>query len=121
MTTAEGIGRRIKTAREFAEMTQNELGDKLGIGANAISKIETGRSMLTLEHLFALPAILDRPLSYFLNIPTTNLEPDEETLLSLFRQLPPASRSRRLALLAVSSLLEALNQIQVEDGLTNEL
>ena len=41
---AETIGDRIKRAREEAELTQQQLGDLVGISASAISQLEGGSS-----------------------------------------------------------------------------
>lgn len=37
------IGKRIKAARERAELTQQELGDKLGLNKSSIQRYETGK------------------------------------------------------------------------------
>lgn len=83
----QAVGRLIRQAREDAGLTQSELGDALGISGNAVTKIENGRSALTLGHLTKLPAILHRPVSYFLGI-EFDLSADEEELLTLYRALP---------------------------------
>ena len=97
----DSIGTKIRRAREAAGLTQVELGDALGISGNAVAKIERGRSMLTLKHLLALPKILNRPISWFLDLPgVPELTPDEEDLLAAYRALPPGiSREQGLDLL----------------------
>lgn len=81
------IGERLREARRDANLTQDELGEALGLSGNAISKIENGYSSITVESLLKLPSILDRPLSYFLNI-QTEFTTDESELLDLYRALP---------------------------------
>lgn len=82
------IGERIRAARRDANLTQDELGEALGLSGNAISKIENGYSSITVESLLKLPSILDRSLSYFLNI-QTDFTTDESEFLDLYRALPP--------------------------------
>ena len=43
MIKPEGIGKRIRNAREKKKMTQEQLGSKIGISKSAISKIECGK------------------------------------------------------------------------------
>jgi transcriptional regulator with XRE-family HTH domain len=61
---------RVREAREAAGLTQAELAEYLHISRDAVSKIENGYSVLSLKHLAALPNILHRPISYFLDLET---------------------------------------------------
>lgn len=98
---------RIREAREAAGLTQAELGDALGISGNAVTKIENGRSTLTLKHLEELPKILNRPIEYFLGL-DTDLTAEEERLLALYRRLPTGGPSRRSALAVIEALVAAI-------------
>ena len=73
----EGIGSRIKAAREAAGMTQEQLGQKIGVTGVAIMRYEKGQRELTVKNLEALADALGVTASYLLgNQPTE--EPMEE-------------------------------------------
>lgn len=67
------IGARIKQAREEKFLSQAELGAKLGVTATAINYYEKGKRKITVEDLYRLAAVLERPLGYFL--PGEDLHP----------------------------------------------
>jgi transcriptional regulator with XRE-family HTH domain len=98
---------RIREAREAAELTQAELGDALNISGNAVTKIENGRSTLTLQNLEQLPKILNRPIEYFLGL-DTGMTADEEQLLAAYRRLPKTGPARASALAVVQALVDAI-------------
>lgn len=83
---ASQIGKRLKMAREEAQLTQEEMGGRLDIGRAGYANIETGRSLISVDHLVKLPGILHKPVSYFLgdNSPAA----DEAYLLELYRAIP---------------------------------
>jgi len=84
---AKQIGRRLKQAREDRRLTQEEIGAALGIERAAYANIETGRSLLTIEHLMKLPGILLEPVTYFLGV-ETELSVDEGGVLEAYRATP---------------------------------
>ncbi len=86
----DAIGARIRRAREEAGLTQVELGEALGLGGGAVAQVELGHNALQLKHLLALPKILNRPIAWFLDLPSpAELTPDEEDLLAAYRALAP--------------------------------
>lgn len=91
--------KRIKAARESAQLTQLELGDYLGLSSDAISKIENGKSTITLRSLELLPQILNRPIEYFLAL-NINLSPLEEQLIGIFRALPDVAQHYVVAMIS---------------------
>lgn len=42
-------GEKVRAARERAGLSQEELGERTGLGQHGISRIETGRSKITLD------------------------------------------------------------------------
>lgn len=52
------IGKRVQNAREYAGMTQELLAEKLDISTSAISRLETGRSMVSIEKLYKISQVL---------------------------------------------------------------
>ena len=107
MDTITGItSKRLRAAREAAGLTQAELGDSLGISGNAITKIEAGRSTLTLPHLVELPKILHQPITYFLGLENpAGLTDDEAELLELYRAVEEP-RFRRYVLTFIRDWIE---------------
>ncbi len=50
----KAIGKRIRSIRMMNNLTQENLGDMLGITAQAIQKIESGENMITVHSLMIL-------------------------------------------------------------------
>lgn len=88
---AKQIGKRLKEARENMQLTQEEVGAALGIGRAAYANIETGRSLLGVDHLLNLPSILHKPVTYFLGV-NGELPQDEAEWLEVYRSLTPDQR-----------------------------
>ena len=55
---AGSLGKRIASARLNADMTQQQLAELLGVGDEAVSRIERGAVMLTLPKLFDIAQAL---------------------------------------------------------------
>ncbi len=62
MNRTEAMGKRIADARKRRRMTQEQLGEKLGVSFQAVSTWEQGRFMPDSEHLPALARELDLSL-----------------------------------------------------------
>ena len=75
------IGERLRAARKEMGLTQTELAERLGISFVGVSQWESGKRNPKKETLVRLAAILDVPVSYFLD--TENL--DDEALDFLLR------------------------------------
>jgi transcriptional regulator with XRE-family HTH domain len=93
--TNEFIGKQIKKARVEESMSQSDLGGKLGVSWEMISRYENGKSS-ALRHLLKLSKILDKPVSYFTNDDTT--EPNIPTedineIKQMVTELKDSSRS----------------------------
>lgn len=67
------IGEKIKDARLRSRMTQEQLGEKIGISAMGISHFEQGLRSVKLEYLEKIADALGLSLSYFVGqAPTTS-------------------------------------------------
>ena len=64
MTDLE-LGSRIAQAREAARMTQEALGEALGVGKSVMSRIEAGQRPITATELEALAERLRLPIEAF--------------------------------------------------------
>ena len=60
------IGKRIRSVRMMNNLTQDNLGDMLGITGQAIQKMEAGENMITVNSLMILCEKLDVTPDYIL-------------------------------------------------------
>ncbi|GGG67411.1 helix-turn-helix domain-containing protein [Paenibacillus radicis (ex Gao et al. 2016)] len=61
------IGRRIKKAREKKGLTQERLAEELDVSNAYISKIERGKTPISLDRLSDLCFVLEKSTEYILN------------------------------------------------------
>ena len=91
---------------EMKNMTQSELGEKLGLSQKAISKYVTGKSLPSIETLEKICSILDVNITSCFNLNSINsLSPqnkDEIDVLKYYRLLNRKNKS------LVKDLLNAL-------------
>lgn len=67
----DNIGKLIKKYREQSSISQKKLATTLGITDKAISSYESGRTVPSIEVLFRIAKQLNRPLSLFIEDPTS--------------------------------------------------
>lgn len=60
------LGKRIKEARIQKGLTQEMLCEKCGCTVSHLSRVETGKSKISLELLFQISIILNQRMDYFL-------------------------------------------------------
>lgn len=61
------IGERIKTKRKEANLTQEQLAEKLSVTVGYVSQIERGITKPNLEMLSEICMLLNCPLAYLIN------------------------------------------------------
>lgn len=105
------IGDKIRTLRKEKGFNQTELGERLGVKTNAVSKWECGRvEDIPMSKVKMMANLFDVPVSYLIDDdPATDSEkntPDELTLtegeeimLQLFRQIPEDKQAHAIDLL----------------------
>lgn len=59
------VGKRLRSARALAGMTQKALGAALGVSFHAVNKYEKGHNRMSGARLAAASRVLRVPLSYF--------------------------------------------------------
>ncbi len=59
------VGGRVRQRRCMVGMTQQQLGDKLGIKARQIQKYETGANGISASHMRDIAAAMEVPVSFF--------------------------------------------------------
>jgi transcriptional regulator with XRE-family HTH domain len=84
MTTQE-IARRVKLARQAAGLSQEELGQRLGLTKVGYGEYERAHRVLDTEQLAKLGRVLGQPITYFLGL-DTGLTEDEGRVLALYRE-----------------------------------
>lgn len=59
------VGMRVRHRRWMVGMTQQQLGEKVGIKFQQIQKYETGMNRISASRLWDIAATLDVPISFF--------------------------------------------------------
>lgn len=67
------VGHKIRAAREFKEMSQEYLANKLGISQPALSKIENNETKLDFEKIEQIASILGVEVDDMLNFDKANV------------------------------------------------
>lgn len=95
------IGDKIRLHRKALGLTQTELGEKLGVKTNAVSKWECGRvDDIPTSKIKAMAKLFDVQPSYLIDEKqpaTTNgdgLAEDDKRIIELLHQLTPENRER---------------------------
>ncbi|MCT8268822.1 MULTISPECIES: helix-turn-helix domain-containing protein [Afifella] len=66
------IGRQVRMRRKMAGLSQEKLGEQLGVTFQQIQKYEKGANRIAASRLFQIAEVLGSPLSYFLPDNTGN-------------------------------------------------
>ncbi|SEQ09856.1 Transcriptional regulator, contains XRE-family HTH domain [Faunimonas pinastri] len=59
------VGSRIRARRRVLDLTQEAIGDKVGVTFQQIQKYETGTNRVGASRLAQLAQVMDVPISYF--------------------------------------------------------
>lgn len=59
------VGKRVRHRRWMMGMTQQQLGDKVGIKFQQVQKYETGMNRISASRLWDIAHALDVPIAYF--------------------------------------------------------
>lgn len=103
------IGDKIRLHRKALGLTQTELGEKLGVKTNAVSKWECGRvDDIPTSKIKAMAKLFDVQPSYLIDekqpAPTNEgeLNAEDKRLLMMIHNLSPENRER------IAAIIEAL-------------
>ena len=103
------IGDKIRLHRKALGLTQTELGEKLGVKTNAVSKWECGRvDDIPTSKIKAMAKLFDVQPSYLIDekqpAPTNGdgLNAEDKRLLMMIHNLSPEDRER------IAAIIEAL-------------
>ena len=59
------VGKRLRQARLLAGLSQEELGDGIGVSFQAVQKYEQGENRLSASRLFRAATLLQQPVAFF--------------------------------------------------------
>jgi transcriptional regulator with XRE-family HTH domain len=59
------VGKRLRQARLLIGLSQEDLGEGIGVSFQAVQKYEQGENRLSASRLFRAAKLLDQPVSYF--------------------------------------------------------
>jgi transcriptional regulator with XRE-family HTH domain len=98
------VGKRLRTARKLANITQQELAEVLGVSFQAVQKYESGENRITAPKLFKAAVFLGADIRFFTTADFdgvaqrdhTSLADEEIELLRVYRTI--ASPRARLLL-----------------------
>lgn len=107
------IGDKIRLHRKALGLTQTELGEKLGVKTNAVSKWECGRvDDIPTSKIKAMAKLFDVQPSYLIDekqpAPTNGdgLNAEDKRLLMMIHNLSPEDRERIVAIIEALAELE---------------
>lgn len=107
------IGDKIRLHRKALGLTQTELGEKLGVKTNAVSKWECGRvDDIPTSKIKAMAKLFDVQPSYLIDekqpAPTNEdeLNAEDKKLLMMIHNLSPEDRERIVAIIEALAGLE---------------
>ena len=107
------IGDKIRLHRKALGLTQTELGEKLGVKTNAVSKWECGRvDDIPKSKIKAMAKLFDVQPSYLIDekqpAPTNGdgLNAEDKKLLMMIHNLTPENRERIVAIIEALAGLE---------------
>lgn len=76
------VGSRVRLQRQLLKMSQEKLGDALGVTSQQVQKYEKGANRVGASRLYRLAEVLDVPVSFFFEglDPVGSLVPSEDEL-----------------------------------------
>jgi transcriptional regulator with XRE-family HTH domain len=75
------VGGRVRMRRKFCNMSQTELGEKIGLTFQQVQKYETGANRVSASKLYQISQTLGVPVSYFFTGYSEGEEPSDDTAL----------------------------------------
>ena len=107
------IGDKIRLHRKALGLTQTELGEKLGVKTNAVSKWECGRvDDIPTSKIKAMAKLFDVQPSYLIDEKQPapkdedELNAEDKRLLTMIHNLSPENRARIVAIIEALAGLE---------------
>jgi transcriptional regulator with XRE-family HTH domain len=114
------VGRRLRQARLLAGLSQEELGEGIGVSFQAVQKYEQGENRLSASRLFRAAQLLEQPVAYFfdelqgLSEPAAAFTRDEIDLVRHYRRI--ASSDVRDHLLQVAKRIGEVEAVRPDQS-----
>jgi transcriptional regulator with XRE-family HTH domain len=91
--SSEDVGFKLRMIRQKAELTQEQLAERIGVSTFQIRKYESGRDNINVEKLQQLAAVFSVPVQEFFteNSEVIPLQVSERVLLDSFRAIQDAN------------------------------
>lgn len=89
----KSIGRTLALRRESRELTQDQVSEALKIGPEAVSRMERGVTMPTVQRLAELAEIYDCGIDELLIASSTRTSDQAELISQILQTLPEADRA----------------------------
>jgi transcriptional regulator with XRE-family HTH domain len=90
---AKEIGKLISKRREMKGLTQNEVGERLGIGYEAVSRMERGVTLPSVVKLMHLADILECPIEELVSETSVRANDQAQVILRMIEDLPGEDRA----------------------------
>ena len=100
------LGNRLKDAREYLELSQDEVARVLNVPRTAISMMETGQRKVEAIELKKLAELYEQPISFFTGESDTVMPPIPEVVQHLARTAAKLSGRDREELLRFAQFLQ---------------
>lgn len=108
ISLTEELGRQIRKRRKQLGLTQEALAERLGVGHQALSRIEQGKMAPKMERLPALAACLQCAIADLFRFEKAGEENYAERINDLLSQLP--EQKKEFVYNHLASLIRLLNQ-----------
>jgi transcriptional regulator with XRE-family HTH domain len=103
----QALGNRLREAREYLELSQDEVARVLNVPRTAISLMEAGQRKVEAIELKKLAEIYEQPISFFTNGPDNTAPVISETVKHLARTAAKLSDQDREELLRFAQFLQS--------------
>jgi transcriptional regulator with XRE-family HTH domain len=90
------LGRRLREAREYLGLSQEQVADHLGIPRPSVSTIEAGKRRISFLELKRLAELYRRPISYFSGEETPAEDEMTDALFRTARELNSSDKEQVL-------------------------
>ncbi|MBI5163221.1 MAG: helix-turn-helix transcriptional regulator [Magnetospirillum sp.] len=91
------VGGRVRLRRTLLGLTQEQLGEALGLTFQQVQKYERGLNRISASRLHDLAGVLDVPISFFFDDMSAEVEARSPRLISdITVELPPAAKNQML-------------------------
>jgi transcriptional regulator with XRE-family HTH domain len=102
--TSIAIGARVKDARVQAGLTQEALGNAIGVTFQQIQKYERGTNRVASDRLPRIAEALGKPITFFYSAAASSIPPADDVLLTLVIQSLGEGTGRRRMLAALPAI-----------------